>query len=184
MKRLLGTLTPEDSLSDNFRIKRYVAKYTINPAIAHGVSDIVGSVEPGKLADLVLYKPEFFGTKPDIVIKGGIIAWAQMGDANASIPTPEPVIGRPMWGSFPGTVGSTCVTFISNVSIDKVRGYNLRKALYPIKNTRNVKKKDLKLNDYCPKISVDPETYQVEVDGKILNIGPSDSIPLSNVFLF
>jgi urease alpha subunit len=184
MKRKLGILNPDESLSDNFRIKRYVAKYTINPAIAHGVSDIVGSIETGKLADLVLYKPEFFGTKPEIVIKGGIIAWAQMGDANASIPTPEPVIGRPMWGSFPGTVGSTCVTFISKASIDRVRGYNLTKPLYPIQNTRNIKKKDLKLNNYCPKISVDPETYQVMVDGKILDIGPSDTIPLSNVFLY
>ena len=184
MKKISGVLNPNDSLADNFRIKRYVAKYTINPAIAHGISDIVGSIEAGKLADLVLYKPEFFGTKPDIVIKGGVIAWATMGDANASIPTPEPVIGRPMWGSFPGTVGSTCLSFISKVSLDRVKGYNLTKTLYPIQNTRNIKKKDLKLNYYCPKISVDPETYQVKVDGKILEIGPSETVPLSNIFLF
>lgn len=184
MKRLGGTLNPENSLSDNFRIKRYVAKYTINPAIAHGVSSIVGSIEPGKLADLVLYKPEFFGTKPEIILKGGIIAWAQMGDANASIPTPEPVIGRPMWGSFPGTVGSTCVTFISKASLERVKEYKLNKPLYPVQNTRNIKKKDLKLNDYCPKISVDPETYQVKVDGDVLDIGPSDSVPLANIFLY
>jgi urease alpha subunit len=184
MKKLCGTLNSDNSLSDNFRIKRYISKYTINPAIAHGVSDIVGSIEPGKLADLVLYKPEFFGTKPEIVLKGGIIAWAQMGDPNASIPTPEPVIGRPMWGSFPGTVGSTCVTFISKASLERVKGYNLSKTLHPVQNTRSIKKKDLKFNDYCPKISVDPETYQVTVDGEILNIGPSDSVPLSNIFLY
>lgn len=158
----------------------------IRSAIAHGISDIVGSIEVGKLADLVLYKPAFFGTKPEIVIKGGIIAWAQMGDANASIPTPEPVIGRPMFGSFPGAVATTSLAFVSQVSLPTVKSsYRLSKRVHPVSNCRNIGKKDMKLNNTCPSILVDPETYQVTVDGQILDIKPSERVPMSqSVLLF
>ncbi|KAJ3193546.1 hypothetical protein HK101_004649 [Irineochytrium annulatum] len=185
MRKARGVLPGEGS-ADNFRIRRFVAKYTINPALAHGVGHIVGSIEPGKFADLVMYKPAFFGTKPEIVIKGGVIAWAQMGDANASIPTPQPVISRPMFGAHPSATRRNCLTFVSAASVDHVKlAYSIRKMITPVKGCRAVSKRDMKLNDYLPKISVDSETYEVTVDGKIAEMGPAETVPLSqSVYIF
>lgn len=137
------------------------------------------------MADLVLYKPAFFGTRPDIVIKGGIIAWAAMGDANASIPTPEPVIGRPMFGSFPKVAADTSLAFVSQVSLERVSGYGLDKTIHAVKKCRGIGKKDMKWNDLCPKITVDAETYEVRVDGRLLSVGPATTVPLGqHQFLF
>lgn len=173
--------------SDNFRAKRYVAKYTINPAITHGISDHVGSIEEGKLADLVLWKPAFFGVKPELVIKGGMIAYAQMGDANASIPTPQPRHSQPMFGSFGGAMASTCLTFVSQASLDlDIRGkLGLHKPTVAVKNTRNLSKSDMKLNDYAPNMEVDPETYEVRADGELLTCEPANILPMAQrYFLF
>ncbi|KAI8927700.1 urease [Entophlyctis helioformis] len=178
---------PAGHLADNVRVKRYVAKYTINPAIAHGVSHVVGSIEVGKLADLVLYTPAYFGAKPEIVIKGGLIAYAQMGDANASIPTPQPVISRPMFGAHPSVLGNNCITFVSALSLQAgvAQSYGLRKRLEAVKNCRGIGKKDMKLNTLLPKIQVDPETYKVTVDGVHLTVEPATSLPLAqSAFLF
>lgn len=173
---------------DNFRAKRYVAKYTINPALAHGISHCVGSVEAGKLADLCLWNPAFFGVKPDIVVKGGLIAWAQMGDANASISTPGPVYMRPMFGSYGGAIASTAYTFVSNAAMaqDIAGQIGLNpKRLRPVFDTRQVKKSDLKLNSLTPNIEVKPETFEVRVDGKLLTCEPADVLPMAQrYFLF
>ena len=173
-----------DAPNDNVRVKRYVAKYTINPAIAHGIAHAVGSVEEGKLADLVLWKPAFFGAKPSLVIKGGMIAAAAMGDPNASIPTPQPVHYRPMFGAF---ASKSSVTFVSgaalkNPALDKL---GLAKALVAVRNTRGLKKSDMVHNDYRPKISVDPETYEVRADGELLACEPARVLPMAQrYFLF
>ncbi|KAJ3122770.1 hypothetical protein HK098_002497 [Nowakowskiella sp. JEL0407] len=183
-------LVPENELghpADNLKIKRYVAKYTINPAIAHGIGHFVGSIEVGKLADLVLYDPAFFGTKPDVVLKGGVIAYAQMGDANASIPTPQPVIARPQFGAFPSSVGCHSVAFVSQESISRGISpkYGLRKRLVGVQKTRGIGKKDMKLNDRTPKITVDSETYTVTIDGVVAKIGPAKTLPMAqNVYIF
>jgi urease subunit alpha len=179
MRRQRGPLAGDGAESDNLRIRRYVAKYTINPAIAHGFGDLVGSVEPGKLADLVLWKPAFFGIKPELVLKGGIIAWAQMGDPNASIPTPQPVYARPMFGSFGRAVGSCSVALVSAASLQTVASYGLTKQIVAVKNCRSLTKKDMKLNDATPKIEVDPETYHVTADGVHLTCEPAKTLPLS-----
>ncbi|KAK9766270.1 Urease [Basidiobolus ranarum] len=171
--------------NDNFRAKRYVAKYTINPAIAHGCSHILGSIEVGKYADLVMYKPAFFGTKPEIVIKGGMIAWAVMGDANASIPTTEPVVGREMYGSL-GT-GIRALALVSKDSIETgiIKKYKLNKRAEGVKNCRSIKKTDMKLNDVLPKIRVDPETYEVYADDVLMTCPPATELPMAqNVFIF
>ncbi|MDB5322447.1 MAG: ureC [Phycisphaerales bacterium] len=173
--------------SDNFLIKRYIAKYTINPALAHGVAHLVGSVEPGKFADLVLWRPAFFGVKPEMVIKGGIIAWAQMGDPNASIPTPQPVYMRPMFGAMGRACGSASVAFVSQASLaaGTVQHYGLNKRLEPVRGCRSVSKKDLKYNDATPKIEVDPETYRVTADGVHLTCEPAKELALAQrYFLF
>jgi len=188
MKTQFGAL-PEDSGSgnDNFRIRRYVAKYTINPAIMHGMGHEIGSIEVGKLADLVLWSPKLFGTKPQLVIKGGMIAWSQMGDPNASITTPQPNYMRPMFGGRGGTASSLSIAFVSQVSLDNhvVDGFGLRKQLVAVKNCRNITKADMKLNDKTPNIKIDPETYEVTVDGKLLTCDPVDVVPLSQrYFLF
>jgi urease subunit alpha len=173
-----------DSRNDNHRVKRYIAKYTINPAIAHGVSHLVGSVEAGKLADLVLWKPAFFGVKPSLVIKGGMIAAAAMGDPNASIPTPQPVHYRPMFGAF---AKKSSVTFVSGAALkggalDKLK---LEKPLVAVRNTRGLKKRDMVHNDYRPKVSVDPETYEVRADGELLACEPATVLPMAQrYFLF
>ncbi|MBL8935635.1 MAG: urease subunit alpha, partial [Archangium sp.] len=176
-----------DVHDDNLRIRRYVAKYTINPAIAHGISQHVGSVEVGKLADLVLWRPAFFGVKPELVVKGGFIAWAQMGDANASIPTPEPVLMRPMFGGFGNAGAKTSLAFVSQVAEQGRVGarYGLQKPVVAVRGCRGLGKKDMKLNDALPKLQVDPETYEVRADGVLLTCAPADVLPLAQkYFLF
>jgi len=173
-----------DSGNDNERIKRYVAKYTINPSIAHGMSHVIGSVEVGKLADLVLWKPAMFGAKPEIVIKGGHIAWAQMGDPNASIPTPQLVHMRPMYGAKGKAVGNTSFSFVSQAAMDNpaVTELGLSKTLTPVKGIRGKSKADMKLNDAMPKVEVDPETYQVTADGVHLTCEPAEQLPLAQKY--
>jgi urease subunit alpha len=179
MRRQRGALPGENAGNDNLRIRRYIAKYTINPAIAHGFGHVVGSIEVGKLADMVLWKPAFFGIKPELVIKGGIIAWAQMGDPNASIPTPQPVYMRPMFGAFGRATGSSCLALVSGASLETVAGYGLTKQIIAVKNCRSLSKKDMKLNDATPKIEVDPETYHVSADGEHLVCLPAERLPLA-----
>ena len=185
MKVQRGALSGDSSRNDNRRIKRYVAKYTINPAIAHGISSEVGSIESGKLADLVLWNPAFFGVKPEMVIKGGFIAWSVMGDANASIPTPQPVLYRPMFGSFGAAPQSTGVTFISLASLGTVEKLGLKKRLAPVQNCRKIGKADMIHNSATPHIEVDPETYEVHADGELLTCEPASVLPLAQrYFLF
>lgn len=182
-------LLPEDSSAgvDNFRARRYVAKYTMNPAITHGISYEVGSVEPGKLADLVLWKPAFFGTKPSLVLKGGAIAMAPMGDPNASIPTPQPVHYRPMFGALGKTVSATSLSFVSQAAFenDIGRKLGLNKVVSAVKNTRTIRKKDMLLNTWQPHMEVNPETYEVRADGELLVCEPAKVVPLAQrYFLF
>ena len=187
MKSQRGPLPEDNAQNDNFRIRRYIAKYTINPAIAHGVAHEIGSIEVGKLADLVLYKPAFFGVKPEIVIKGGMISFALMGDINASIPTPQPVYYRPMFGAFGKALPKTRMTFMSKASIEAgvPSKLGLQSLIGEVKNTRALTKKDMKLNDYLPKIEVDPQNYQVHADGKLLTCEPTTKLPLTQrYFLF
>ena len=160
MKVQRGALTEDSARNDYFGVKRYIAKYTINPAIAHGIANEVGSVEVGKLADLVLWKPAFFGAKPAMIIKGGAILAAPMGDPNASIPTPQPVHYRPMFGAFGGALTATSLSFVSGAAMDNgvAESLNLQKSLMPVSNTREVRKSDMRLNDYTPEIEVDSET--------------------------
>jgi urease subunit alpha len=181
MREQRGRFSEEQGDNDNLRIRRYVAKYTINPAIAHGIAHEVGSVEVGKLADLVLWKPAFFGAKPELVIKGGFIAWAQMGDANASIPTPQPLMMRPMFGAYGRAVGSTSLAFVSQASLDAstVQRYGLTKRLAAVRGCRGIGKREMKLNDALPKITVDPETYTVTADGEVLRAEPARVVPLA-----
>ncbi|NES85687.1 MAG: urease subunit alpha [Moorea sp. SIO2B7] len=177
----------DDSENDNFRAKRYIAKYTINPAITHGIAKYVGSIEEGKLADLCLWKPAFFGVKPEIVIKGGAIAWSQMGDPNASIPTPQPVHMRPMFASYGGAINATSLTFVSQAAIDSGIGeqIGLQKPAVAVSDTRKLSKADLKLNNTLPKMEVDPETYEVRADGELLTCEPATTLPLAQrYFLF
>ena len=188
MKVQRGAL-PEDegNENDNFRVKRYVSKYTINPAVAHGISDHVGSIEKGKLADIVLWKPSMFGAKPEMIIKGGMIIASRMGDPNASIPTPQPVIYRHMFGAAGKALFKTCVTFVSQVSIDKkiVQKYGLEKMILPVKNCRTIGKKDMVNNSATPHIEVDPEKYEVKVDGEHITCEPMKVLPLAQrYFLF
>ena len=177
----------DSSQNDNFRAKRYVAKYTINPALAHGIAHEVGSVEVGKIADLVLWKPAFFGVKPKLVLKGGFVAQAQMGDPNASIPTPEPIISRPMFATFGRALASTSLTFVSQAALERdiPKKLGLQKRVVAVKNCRSVKKRDMKLNDYLPEIEVDPETYVVTADGVRLTCEPAVVLPMAQrYFLF
>ncbi len=187
MKRQRGPLPGESGDNDNLRIRRYLAKYTINPAITHGVSHLIGSVEVGKLADLVLWRPAFFGAKPELVIKGGMIAWAQMGDPNASIPTPQPVVMRPMFASFGRAAGESSIAFVSELCHRRgVAGkYGLSKRIEAVRGCRNIGKKDLRLNDAMPSLTVDPETYEVRIDGVQLVCEPARELPLAQrYFLF
>ncbi|HNV92215.1 MAG TPA: urease subunit alpha, partial [Thauera aminoaromatica] len=172
--------------NDNFRVKRYIAKYTINPALTHGIAHEVGSIEPGKLADLVLWRPAFFGVKPSLVIKGGMIAAAAMGDPNASIPTPQPVHWRPMFGSF-GRALKCAVTFVSQAALHNaaVAALGLQKPLVAVKGCRTLTKADMVLNNATPQIEVDPETYVVRADGEHLACEPATELPLAQrYFLF
>jgi urease subunit alpha len=187
MKRQRGRLAGEAGDNDNLRIKRYLAKYTINPALAHGMAHVIGSVEAGKLADLVLWKPAFFGAKPEMVLKGGVIAWAQMGDPNASIPTPQPVFMRPMFGGFGRAAGPCSIAFVSQLCKSKgiAKSYGLTKRIEAVKGCRTVGKKDLKWNNALPKITVDPETYEVHADGELLACEPAQKLALAQkYFLF
>jgi urease subunit alpha len=188
MKRQRGPLPGDSERSDNNRVKRYVAKVTRNPAVAHGLSDEVGSVEAGKLADLCLWEPGFFGVKPRLVVKGGLIAWSQMGDPNGSIPTPEPVLSRPMWGAFGEARRDTCVTFVSQQSLAEpglAERLCLGKRLAGVGGTRALGKRDMVLNDALPDIEVDPETYVVTIDGQAIGAEPAEELPLAQrYFLF
>jgi len=187
MKVQRGRLKEEEGENDNLRVKRYIAKYTINPAIAHGLSKHIGSITEGKRADIVLWEPSFFGVKPEIVMLGGSIACAQMGDPNASIPTPQPVYSRPMFASFGRSLEKASITFVSKSSIDSgnLNNLNLAKETIAVENTRNISKNDMIFNSYCPDISVDPETYEVKADGNLLTCEPATELPLAQrYFLF
>ena len=186
MREQRGSLKDDPAGNDNFRVKRYIAKYTINPAITHGISGLVGSVEVGKLADLVLWRPAFFGVKPSLIIKGGMIAAAPMGDANASIPTPQPVHYRPMFGAF-GRALEKCVTFVSAAAFDDAdfRKLGLRKRIEAVHGTRQLRKADMIHNAAQPRIEVDSETYEVRADGELLTCQPATSLPMTQrYFLF
>ena len=187
MKAQRGIMQGDSEFCDNERIKRYIAKYTINPAIATGISSYVGSVEVGKFADLVLWDPRFFGVKPKMVLKGGMIVLAQMGDSNASIPTPQPNEFRYMFGAIGEAVHKTCFSFVSKnaYELDIGKKYNLSKIILPVSNCNNVLKKDLKLNNLTPEINVDPQTYKVYVDGEFVYTKPFDTLPMTQrYFLF
>jgi urease subunit alpha len=185
MKRQRGPLAGERPGNDNLRVRRYIAKYTINPAIAHGIAPHVGSLEVGKMADLVLWKPAFFGVKPELVIKGGFIAGAMMGDGNASIPTPQPVITRPMFGAFGGALQACSVHFVSQAGVDGKSLAGLARPLAAVRGCRTLGKQDLVMNDALPKIEVDPDTYEVRADGELLTSEPADVLPLAQrYFLF
>ncbi|MCB1383866.1 MAG: amidohydrolase family protein, partial [Notoacmeibacter sp.] len=187
-KRQRGRLPEETGENDNFRVRRYIAKYTINPAIAHGMSREIGSVEVGKRADLVLWSPAFFGVKPDMVLIGGSIAAAPMGDPNASIPTPQPVHMRPMFGAFGKARTNSSVTFVSQAAIDDGLAHKLgvAKHLVAVENTRGgIGKAAMKLNDFMPSITVDPETYEVRANGELLTCEPATVLPMAQrYFLF
>ncbi len=187
MKVQRGSLAEDNSDSDNHRVKRYIAKYTINPAITHGIAHAVGSIEVGKLADLVLWKPAFFGVKPSLVLKGGVIAAAAMGDPNASIPTPQPVHYRPMFGAYGSSCLRSSVTFVSRAGLehDIGRSLGLHKTIVGVKDTREISKKDMRLNDAMPVIEVDPQNYQVRADGELLLCEPAAELPMAQrYFLF
>jgi urease subunit alpha len=185
MKKQRGPLRGEQAGNDNLRVRRYIAKYTINPAIAHGVASHVGSLEVGKMADLVLWKPAFFGVKPELVIKGGLIAGAMMGDGNASIPTPQPVVARPMFGAHGGALQSCSVHFVSQAGLDGGALRGLGRPAVAVRGCRTVRKQDLVLNNALPRIDVDPETYEVRADGELLTCEPADVLPLAQrYFLF
>jgi len=181
MKEQRGRLREENGDNDNIRIRRYLAKYTINPAISHGIAHEIGSVEVGKLADLVLWRPALFGVRPEMVIKGGFIAWSQMGDPGASIPTPQPIYMRPMFGAFGRATGSTSLAFVSRRSMAEgvVQKLALAKKLSAVRGCRSLGKADMKLNDALPAITVDPETYEVRADDQLLRCEPSARLPLT-----
>ncbi|MDO4762930.1 MAG: urease subunit alpha [Flavobacteriaceae bacterium] len=183
MKKDRGPL-PQDKNNDNFRVKRYVSKYTINPAITHGISEHVGSIEVGKMADLIIYTPNMFGVKPHMVLKGGFPVYSAMGDPSASIPTPQPIIYRPSWGNFGETVGQTSALFVAQSAIDKgeLKELGIKKQLLPVKNTRNLKKTNMIFNAAMPEVKVDPKTYIVSIDGEEIDIKPSDKLPLTQLY--
>ena len=187
MKLQRGKLPGDSERHDNFRVKRYIAKYTINPALAHGISHEVGSIEVGKFADLVVWKPAFFGIKPSIILKGGFIAMAAMGDPNASIPTPQPVHYRPMFGAFGGALAKGSLTFVSQAGLAAgiQQRFGLAKTLSAVKNIRGVRKQHMVHNDYLPRMEIDPQTYQVRADGHLLTCEPATSLPMTQrYFLF
>jgi urease subunit alpha len=184
MKKLTGRLKEETGDNDNVRVKRYLAKITINPAITHGISEYVGSLEPGKVADIVIWTPQFFGIKPKMIIKGGFIAYSLMGDPNASIPTTEPIYYRPMFGALGKAKQSISFVFTSKLAIENgLEGkLNVRKKFLPVKNCRNIGKKNMVHNNATPKIEIDPETYQVTVDGKIATVEPATKLSLTRLY--
>lgn len=184
MKNQRGHLPEDNKENDNYRVKRYIAKYTINPAIAHGISNYVGSVEEGKFADLVIWNPAFFGIKPDIILKGGMIIEAKMGDPGASIPTPEPIMYRSMFGAHGSAKYDTCITFVSKDAYENgvKRKLSLKKKILPVENCRNIGKKDMVLNNVTPEITVDPESYTVKADGILLSCEPAEKLPLAQLY--
>ena len=181
MKKMKGKLKEETGDNDNFRARRYIAKTTINPAITHGIADYLGSLEVGKYADIVMYPTAFFPAKPKMVFKGGFIAWSIMGDPNASLPTPEPVFYRPMFGALGKAVKKTCFTFTSKaaVRLEVPQKLGLEKVILPVKNCRNIGKNDMMWNDKTPEIKIDPETYEVTLDGKIATVEPAKELSLA-----
>jgi urease subunit alpha len=186
MKKRRGSL-PGDGAADNNRVRRYIAKYTINPAIAHGFDHEVGSIETGKLADLVLWHPAFFGVRPHMVIKGGMIAWAAMGDANASIPTPQPVLPRPMFGAAPAAAAANSVHFVAPQAIEDRLGDRIavNRRLVGVRNVRKIGKADMVLNDATPHVEVDPDTFTVRIDGEVWEEQPATELPMAQrYFLF
>jgi urease subunit alpha len=189
MKVQRGPLPQDSARNDNARVKRYIAKYTINPALTHGVAAQIGSIEAGKLADLVLWKPAFFGVKPEMIIKGGFIAWSAMGDANASIPTPQPVLYRPMFGAFGAATAATSLSIVSQAALEngiqEKEKLGMRKTAVAVAQCRTVGKVDMLHNDAMPNIEVDPETYEVRADGELLTCEPASELPLAQrYFLF
>ncbi|MEX2060638.1 MAG: urease subunit alpha, partial [Nitrosopumilaceae archaeon] len=184
MKKMAGRLEEENGENDNLRVKRYLAKLTINPAITHGISEYVGSLEPGKIADIVLWTPQFFGIKPKLIIKGGFIAYSLMGDPNASIPTPEPVYYRPMFGAMGTAKQNTSVTFTSKAAIDNglATKLNIKKKLLPVKNCRKISKEDMVYNNLTPKIDIDPETFKVKVNGELVSVAPAKTVSLARLY--
>jgi urease subunit alpha len=186
MKKARGPLPEDAPGNDNFRVLRYLAKCTINPALTTGIGHMVGSIEPGKLADLVLWEPAFFGAKPKLVLKGGFVVWANMGDPNASLPTPQPMFYRPMFGAFGSALQKTCVTFVSRLAHDlgvKER-YGLGRIVEPVRQTRVLTKRHLVRNAYLPKIEVNPQTFAVTVDGVHATVTPPKSIALNQLYFF
>jgi urease subunit alpha len=179
MKKQFGRLAEEKGDNDNFRARRYISKYTINPAIAQGVSTYVGSIEVGKLADVVVWDPAFFGVKPDMVLKSGMIAAAIMGDPNASIPTPQPEYYRPMFGAFGGALGESCITFVSQAGLKSAESLGLSKQVLPVMNTRKIGKYSMILNSATPRMEVNPETYEVRADGRLLTCEPAKILPMA-----
>lgn len=187
MKKQFGRLPEEKGRGDNFRVKRYIAKYTINPALTHGIAKYVGSIEVGKLADLVVWHPAFFGVKPELVLKGGMIAYSVMGDPNASIPTPQPVMYRPMFASYGKALYRTSITFVSKTAFELgiSQQLNLQKMIQPVEHIRNLSKNDMVYNSAMPKIDVDPQTYEVKVDGTLITCEPAEVVPMAQrYFLF
>jgi urease subunit alpha len=184
MKDVRGALDGENAGDDNQRVLRYLAKLTINPAKTHGIGHMVGSLEPGKLADIVLWPVGFFGVKPALVVKGGAIAWSVMGNANASIPTVEPMLYRPMFGAHPSVIAQTCVTFMSKASLDAgvPSGLGLQRRVEAVRDTRRLGKRDMVRNDALPKIEVDPETYTVKIDGEVATCPPAETLPLAQKY--
>ena len=183
-KKQRGKLPEDASGNDNFRVKRYIAKYTINAALACGTADYIGSVEVGKMADLVLWRPDMFGVKPEVIIKGGFMIAAKMGDANASIPTPQPIIMKPMFGALGKARANTCVTFVSQAAYENgiKENYGLEKLVLPVKGCRTIGKKDMVLNNAVPKIEIDPETKKVKADGTEITSEPVDTLPMTQLY--
>ncbi|MDR0838429.1 MAG: amidohydrolase family protein, partial [Oscillospiraceae bacterium] len=179
-----GALPEDGARNDNFRAKRYVSKYTINPAVTHGISDYVGSVETGKLADLVVWRPALFGAKPEMIIKGGFIIASKMGDANASIPTPQPVIYTKMFGASALALSRTCATFVSGIAAGGgiAEKLGLKRTVLPVKNCRDISKADMRFNDRTGDIAVDPETYTVTVDGEPVTCAAAETLPLTRKY--
>lgn len=187
MKKQRGRLSEESGDNDNLRVRRYIAKYTINPAVAHGLSHEIGSIEEGKRADLVLWDPAFFGVKPEMVLLGGTIVCAQMGDPNASIPTPQPVYSRPMFGAYGRSVENSAITFVSQAALADGIGdtLGLAKQTVAVQNTREIGKEDLLLNNATPHVEVDPETYEVRANGELLTCQPAEVLPMAQrYFMF
>jgi urease subunit alpha len=184
MRQATGPLPEDTAGDDNFRVLRYLAKLTINPAIAHGIGHLVGSLEPGKLADIVLWPVTHFGAKPKLIIKGGVINWAVMGDTNASIPTCEPQLYRPMFGAYPAVIARTCITFVSGAAHERgvAHDLGLRRLVAPVRGCRAIGKRQMVRNDRTPRIDVDPETYEVRVDGALATVAPAERLPLAQLF--